>query len=150
MATSDKAYGKHAILPYREETHALQGRHPYDVSKSCADLIALSYAHSYALPVCTTRCGNLFGPGDLNLNRIIPGTICSALRGERPIIRSDGSPIRDYVFIGDVVTGYLMLAEQMDDESVRGRPFNFGTGEQQSVLGLTRMLPFAPKVMRSR
>lgn len=140
VATSDKAYGTHAVLPYREDTHALQGRHPYDVSKSCADLIALAYAHSFALPVCTTRCGNLFGPGDLNLNRIVPGTICSALRGENPIIRSDGSPIRDYIFVGDVVAGYLLLAERMDDAGVHGRPFNFGTGEQQSVLGLTRLL----------
>ncbi|MCC6706882.1 MAG: GDP-mannose 4,6-dehydratase [Gammaproteobacteria bacterium] len=139
VASSDKAYGDHLVLPYTEE-HALAARHPYDVSKSCADLIALTYAHTYGLPVGVTRCGNIFGPRDLNFSRVIPGTIRSALRGERPVIRSDGSPVRDYIYIDDVVSGYLHLAERLERETVKGRAFNFGTGEQQSVLGLTELI----------
>jgi CDP-glucose 4,6-dehydratase len=138
VASSDKAYGDHETLPY-EEDFPLQGRHPYDVSKSCADLIALSYAHTYGTPVSITRCGNLFGPGDLNTNRIIPGTAIAAARGERPLIRSDGSPVRDYVYVEDIVEGYLLLAEQMDRPEVKGTAFNFGTGRPVSVLDLTRM-----------
>lgn len=136
VASSDKAYGDHETLPY-EEDFPLQGRHPYDVSKSCADLIALTYAHTYGSPVSITRCGNLFGPGDLNSNRIIPGTSIAAARGERPVIRSDGSPVRDYVYVEDIVHGYLLLAEQMDRPEVSGTAFNFGTGEPISVLDLT-------------
>lgn len=139
VASSDKAYGDHRVLPYTEE-HALAGRHPYDVSKSCADLIALTYAHTYGLRVGVTRCGNIFGPRDVNFSRIIPGTIRSALRGERPVIRSDGSPVRDYIFIDDVVAGYLQLAEKVDRDGIAGRAFNFGTGEQQSVLQLTELI----------
>jgi CDP-glucose 4,6-dehydratase len=137
VASSDKAYGDHETLPYQED-FALQGRHPYDVSKSCADLIALSYAQTYRLPVSITRCGNLFGPGDLNLNRIVPGTCLAAIDGERPVIRSDGSPVRDYVYVEDIVQGYLRLAEHMGDAGVVGRAFNFGTGDPVSVLDLTR------------
>lgn len=136
VASSDKAYGDHATLPYRED-FALQGRHPYDVSKSCADLICLSYHHTYRLPVCITRCGNLFGPGDLNFSRLIPGTIRSVLQGERPVIRSDGSPKRDYVFVRDIAAAYLLLAESMARPDVVGQAFNFGTGEPQSVLAMT-------------
>lgn len=139
VASSDKAYGDHPDLPYTEG-HALIGRHPYDVSKSCADLIALTYAHTYGVPVGVTRCGNIFGPRDINFSRIIPGTIRSALRNERPIIRSDGTPVRDYIYVDDVVVGYLCLAERVDRDEVRGRAFNFGTGEPQSVLGLTRLI----------
>jgi CDP-glucose 4,6-dehydratase len=137
VASSDKAYGDHATLPYQED-FALQGRHPYDVSKSCADLIALSYAQTWRLPVSITRCGNLFGPGDLNVNRIVPGTCLAAIDGERPVIRSDGSPVRDYFYVEDIVQAYLRLAEHMDDEGVVGRAFNFGTGDPVSVLDLTR------------
>jgi CDP-glucose 4,6-dehydratase len=137
VASSDKAYGDHETLPYQED-FPLQGRHPYDVSKSCADLIALSYAQTYRLPVAITRCGNLFGPGDLNVNRIVPGTCLAAIDGERPVIRSDGSPVRDYVYVEDIVQGYLRLAEHMGDEGVVGRAFNFGTGDPVSVLDLTR------------
>jgi CDP-glucose 4,6-dehydratase len=108
------------------------------VSKSCADLIALAYFTTYQTPVCITRCGNLFGPGDLNFNRIIPGTIRSALAGQRPVIRSDGSPVRDYVYVKDAVAAYLVLAEKMDDPKLHGQAFNFGTGEPVSVLELTR------------
>jgi len=139
LASSDKAYGDHDTLPYRED-FALQGRHPYDVSKSCADLIALSYAATYKLPVSITRCGNLFGPGDLNTNRIVPGTCLSIADGEPPIIRSDGSPVRDYVFVEDIVSGYLQLAEHMGDAGVVGRAFNFGTGEPVSALDLVRRI----------
>lgn len=139
VASSDKAYGDHAVLPY-DEAFALQGRHPYDVSKSCADLISLTYAHTYGLPVSITRCGNLFGPGDMNFSRIVPGTIRSILNGERPLIRSDGSPMRDYVHVQDIVGAYRLLAEQMDRPEVRGQAYNFGTGEPLSVLDLMKRL----------
>jgi CDP-glucose 4,6-dehydratase len=112
LASSDKAYGASEILPYTEET-PLQGRHPYDVSKSCADLIAQAYAATYGLPVAITRCGNLYGGGDLNWNRIVPGTIRAALRGERPVIRSDGRGVRDYLYVEDGVSAYLALAEAL-------------------------------------
>ncbi len=139
VASSDKAYGAHDELPYTEE-FALRGSHPYDVSKSCADLISLAYHHTYGTPVCVTRCGNLFGPGDLNFSRIVPGTIRSVLGNERPIIRSDGSPIRDYIYVNDIAEAYLLLAERMDDKRLHGRAFNFGTGEPLSVMELTRMI----------
>jgi CDP-glucose 4,6-dehydratase len=132
-ASSDAAYGAHAQLPYREDA-PLQGEHPYEVSKSCADLIARSYAHTYDLPVSITRCANLYGGGDLNWNRIVPGTMRSALRGEAPIIRSDGTMKRDYIFIKDVVRGYLMVAENMHRVDVRGEAFNFGADHPISVL----------------
>lgn len=136
IASSDKAYGSHDILPYTE-TFPLQGDHPYDVSKSCADLIAHTYHHTYKLPVCITRCGNLFGGGDLNFNRIVPGTIKWGLDGERPIIRSDGSPKRDYIYVRDAVEAYMLLARSMDDPAVHGHAFNFGTAKPLSVLEVT-------------
>lgn len=136
IASSDKAYGDQRDLPYKEEL-PLQGGHPYDVSKSCADLIAAAYYKTYGLPVAITRCANLFGPGDLNFNRILPGTVRSALQGERPIIRSDGSPIRDYIFVKDVVNAYLLVARRLDDPEVQGEAFNFGTATPVSVLELT-------------
>ena len=139
IASSDKAYGANSSLPY-EEDFPLRGQHPYDVSKSCADLIALSYHKTYGLPVCVTRCGNLFGPGDLNFSRIIPGTIQSILRDQRPVIRSDGTLVRDYVFVDDAVHGYLLLAERMTDPSIRGMAFNLGTGEPVSVRELVHRL----------
>lgn len=139
VASSDKAYGDHDVLPY-DETHALQGRHPYDVSKSCADLIALSYHHTYGVPVCITRCGNLFGGGDLNFNRIVPGTIRTVIDGQRPLIRSDGSPLRDYIYVGDAVAAYLRLAEAMEDKEIRGQAFNFGTAKPLSVLEITHKI----------
>jgi CDP-glucose 4,6-dehydratase len=135
VASSDKAYGEAERLPYTEET-PLRGRFPYDVSKSCADLIAFSYAESYGLPVSVTRCGNLFGPGDLNWNRLVPGTIRSALRGERPIIRSDGRFVRDYFFVRDAALAYLELAERMPDPAATGEAFNFGAEQPLSVLEL--------------
>lgn len=139
MASSDKAYGDQKHLPYTEDT-PLQGTHPYDVSKSCADLLASTYFHTYRLPVAVTRCGNLFGGGDLNFNRIVPGTIRSAIRNERPIIRSDGSPLRDYIYVDDAVEAYLLLARSLDDPALHGQAFNFGTARPQSVLELTRKI----------
>jgi len=136
VASSDKAYGSHEHLPYTEEM-PLQGRYPYDVSKSCTDLISISYYHTYQLPVAITRCGNLYGGGDLNFNRLIPGTIRSALNDEPPIIRSDGKFVRDYFFVRDAVEAYLELAEKLPDASFVGEAFNFGTEEPMSVLDLT-------------
>lgn len=135
IASSDKAYGEHEHLPYREEA-PLRGRHPYDVSKSCADLIAQMYSHTYGLPVCVTRCGNFYGPGDLNFNRLVPGTIRAALRGERPVIRSDGSYIRDYLYVKDGAEAYLFLAQRMDELPVRGEAFNFSNELQITVIEL--------------
>ncbi|MBK6328564.1 MAG: GDP-mannose 4,6-dehydratase [Chloroflexi bacterium] len=139
MASSDKAYGTHDSLPYREDT-PLQGQHPYDVSKSCADLISRTYAHTYGLPVTVTRCANLYGGGDLNWNRIVPGTIRSVLRGEQPIIRSDGTMRRDYIFIKDVVGGYLRVAEAMHRPDVAGQAFNFGIDNPVSVLEMVQAI----------
>lgn len=137
-ASSDKAYGDHVELPYREEA-PLRGRHPYDVSKSCADLLAQSYAATYKLPVVIARCGNLYGGGDLNWNRIVPGTIRSALRGERPVIRSDGAPTRDYFYVEDGLAAYLRLAERLAQEpSLAGEAFNFSNEQPLSVLQLTK------------
>ncbi|PIE80979.1 MAG: sugar dehydratase [Chloroflexi bacterium] len=138
-ASSDKAYGTHAELPYTEDA-PLQGEHPYDVSKSCADLISRSYAHTYNLPVVVTRCANLYGGGDLNWNRIVPGTIRSVLRGEAPIIRSDGTMKRDYIYIMDVVRGYMMVAQNMHRDEVRGQAFNFGIDNPISVLEMANTI----------
>jgi CDP-glucose 4,6-dehydratase len=125
MASSDKAYGEQETLPYREDA-LLQGRHPYDASKASADLIAQSYAVTYSLPVAITRCGNFYGGGDLNWNRIVPGTIRSVLRGQRPVIRSDGTMVRDYFYVEDGAEAYLLLAERMAaDRELRGEAFNF-------------------------
>ncbi|MCC6316247.1 MAG: GDP-mannose 4,6-dehydratase [Gemmatimonadaceae bacterium] len=135
VASSDKAYGEHDRLPYTEDA-ALVGKYPYDVSKSCADLIALSYFHSFRLPVAVTRCGNLYGGGDLNFNRLVPGTIRSALRGEAPVIRSDGTFVRDYFYVRDAVQAYLALAERMPDDGFTGEAFNFGTETPLSVIAM--------------
>jgi CDP-glucose 4,6-dehydratase len=139
VASSDKAYGIQPRLPYTEDM-PLAGAYPYDVSKSCADLIAHMFYATYGLPVCITRCGNFFGGGDLNFNRIVPGTIQSVLRGEPPQIRSDGTLIRDYVYVRDVVAAYLTLAAKMDDRSILGEAFNFSTESQLSVLELTNTI----------
>lgn len=136
VASSDKAYGDQAQLPYDEET-PLQGRHPYDVSKSCADLIAQSYAVTYGLPVVITRCGNFYGGGDLNWNRIVPGTIRSVLRGQRPVIRSDGHFVRDYFYVEDGAAAYMLLAEALaTDRNLCGRAFNFSNETPITVLCL--------------
>ena len=138
VASSDKAYGAHEVLPYTEDA-ALQGRFPYDVSKSCADLLALSYFHTYQLPVAVTRCGNLFGGGDLNFNRLVPGTIRFALRGESPIVRSDGQFIRDYFYVRDAVGACLELAERLPGEFI-GEAFNFGNEHPLSVIQVVDMI----------
>lgn len=139
IASSDKAYGEQPRLPY-DESMPLQGMHPYDVSKSCTDLIAQTYHNVYSTPVCITRCGNFFGGGDLNFSRIVPGTIRSIFNGERPLIRSDGSMIRDYVYVRDVAQFYLFLAEAMEDQSLHGQAFNYSTESQLSVLDITRSI----------
>lgn len=133
LASSDKAYGDHDELPYAEDA-PLRGRHPYDVSKSCADLIGQSYARSFELPVAITRCGNFYGAGDLNWNRIVPGTIRSVLRGQRPVIRSDGTYIRDYFYVEDGAAAYMLLAEKLAaDPGLRGEAFNFSNEVQVTV-----------------
>ncbi len=140
VASSDKAYGDQASLPYAEET-PLRGQHPYDASKSCADLVAHTYAVTYGLPVAITRCGNFYGGGDLNWNRIVPGTIRSAVRGERPIIRSDGNYLRDYFYIEDGAAAYMTLAEALAKSSeLGGEAFNFSNELQITVLDLVRRI----------
>jgi CDP-glucose 4,6-dehydratase len=133
LASSDKAYGDQKNLPYTEDM-PLQGRHIYDASKSCADLVAQSFAHVYGVPVAITRCGNFYGGGDLNWNRIVPGTIRSVLRGKRPVIRSDGSFVRDYIYAEDAVAAYLLLAEHLARKpDLRGEGFNFSNENQVTV-----------------
>ena len=140
LASSDKAYGASDRLPYGEDT-PLQGRHPYDVSKSCGDLIAQSYAATYGLPVAITRCGNFYGGGDLNWNRLVPGTIRSVLRGERPVIRSDGQFVRDYFYVEDGSAAYTTLAEHLAaNPSLRGHAFNFSNELQVTVLEMVRRI----------
>lgn len=133
VASTDKAYGTQSILPYTEEMPLLAA-HPYDVSKACADMIAQSYYETYHLPIAITRCGNIYGGGDLNFSRIIPGTILSLLRQEKPIIRSNGKHIRDYIYIKDVIAGYLTLAEQLHNPKLQGQAFNFSTNNRLTVL----------------
>ncbi|HEX4458433.1 MAG TPA: NAD-dependent epimerase/dehydratase family protein [Polyangia bacterium] len=136
IASSDKAYGDHPKLPYTEDM-PLHGKHPYDVSKSCSDLVAQMYAGTYGLPVCITRCGNVYGPGDLNWNRIVPGTVRSALKGERPVIRSDGKFVRDYVYVDDGAAAYIRTAEELaKNPELRGHAFNFSNEAPITVLQL--------------
>src|SRR5262249_40713925 len=140
VASSDKAYGDQRVLPYTEDA-PLEGRHPYDASKSCADILALTYHHTYRLPVCVTRCGNFYGGGDLNWNRIVPGTVRAVLRGRRPVIRSDGSYVRDYFYVNDGAAAYLHLAECMARQpEVLGHAFNFSTESRVTVLELVRRI----------
>ena len=140
VASSDKAYGDQEKLPYAENT-PLQGQHPYDVSKSAADLIAHSYAISFETPVVITRCGNFYGGGDLNWNRIVPGTIRSVLRGQPPVIRSDGQFVRDYFYVEDGAAVYMLLAEQLANHpEYRGEAFNFSYGSQVTVLALVQRI----------
>jgi CDP-glucose 4,6-dehydratase len=140
LASSDKAYGDHETLPYDEEM-PLRGRHPYDASKSCGDLIAQSYASTYGLPLTITRCGNFYGGGDLNWNRIVPGTIRSVMRGQRPLIRSDGKFIRDYFYVEDGAAAYTLLAESLaENPELRGQAFNFSNEIQINVLELVEKI----------
>ena len=139
IASSDKAYGAKHELPYKESM-PLEGKYPYEVSKSCADLISQSYFHSYGLPVAIARCGNVYGGGDLNWSRIVPGAIRAAIQQNPLKIRSDGRYVRDYIYVKDVVAGYLKLAEKIDDEHVRGAAFNFGPGRGISVLDMVKRI----------
>ena len=140
VASSDKAYGDQETLPYDEQT-PLAGQHPYDVSKSCADLIAHTYGKTYELPVVITRCGNFYGGGDLNWNRLVPGTIRSILRGQSPVIRSDGSFVRDYFYVEDGAAAYMLLAEQLAQRpDLRGQAFNFSNEIQVTVLELAQRI----------
>ncbi len=140
VASSDKAYGEHAQLPYDEDAPLL-ALHPYDVSKACADLVARSYAATWGLPVAVSRCGNFYGPGDLNWNRIVPGTIRSLLRGERPVVRSDGRFVRDYFYVEDGALAYLLLAEALEhDPGLAGRAFNFSNEQPLTVLELVERI----------
>jgi CDP-glucose 4,6-dehydratase len=140
IASSDKAYGVQEKLPYDEST-PLNGTHPYDVSKSCADLIAYTYSNTYGLNAGVTRCGNFYGGGDLNWNRIVPGTIRSILNNQRPVIRSDGQFVRDYFYVEDGAAAYMLLAEKMAaDKSLAGEAFNFSNEIQVTVLDLVNRL----------
>jgi CDP-glucose 4,6-dehydratase len=153
LASSDKAYGEQQELPYTERT-PLSGRHPYDVSKSCADLIGQAYSASYELPVVVSRCGNFYGGGDLNWSRIVPGTIRSVLQGERPVIRSDGQYLRDYFYVDDGAAAYVLLAERLaGTPSIAGRAYNFSNETPVTVLELVQLIlrlmgsPLAPEVL---
>lgn len=139
VASSDKAYGEHKRLPYRED-FSLSALHPYDASKACSDILARTYDHTYNLPLAVTRCSNIYGGGDINFSRIIPDAIRSILKNKNPIIRSDGSPLRDYIYIEDVVQAYLTLAEHIGERDVNGQAFNFGTGRPISVLKLVNKI----------
>ncbi|MBR9699246.1 NAD-dependent epimerase/dehydratase family protein [Candidatus Woesearchaeota archaeon] len=139
IASSDKAYGDQERLPYTEDA-PLIGRHPYDVSKSCADLLSQAYAHSYDLPVAIARCANIYGPGDLNFNRIVPETMKAVLDDENPKIRSDGKFIRDYIYVKDVANAYMELAEQLDNKEVKGQAFNFSAGNKLTVLEIVEII----------
>jgi len=139
IASSDKAYGEAETLPYTEQT-PLKGRFPYDVSKSCADLLSSAYFHSYGLPLAVSRCANIYGGGDLNWRRIVPGTIRSLLRGQCPVIRSDGSFTRDYIYVMDVTRAFLELAMALDDERNHGEAFNFSPEAPLTVLQIVERI----------
>jgi CDP-glucose 4,6-dehydratase len=136
IASSDKAYGDVEVLPYNEDM-PMNGRHPYDVSKSCTDLIAATYAHTYGMPITIARCGNIYGGGDLNWSRIVPGTILSVVKNESLLIRSDGTFLRDYIYVLDVVEAYMLLASRASEDGVRGEGFNFSCEEPMNVLDIS-------------
>lgn len=139
-ASSDKAYGAQEVLPYTEDT-PLQAVHPYDVSKACADLLCASYARVFEVPVVITRCGNFFGPGDTNWARLIPSVSRDLLEGRRPFIRSDGSPVRDYLYIREAALAYIRLAEAiLEDASLAGEAFNFSSGRPLNVLDMVDLI----------
>jgi CDP-glucose 4,6-dehydratase len=139
VAASDKAYGAHDELPYRE-TSALQPRYPYDVSKAAADMLARSYWHTFALPVAVTRFANLYGGGDLNLSRLVPEAVLAALEGRRPVVRSDGTPRRDFLYVEDAVEAYLAICDLLDDERGAGEAFNAGGEHTYSVLEVVELI----------
>ena len=139
IASSDKAYGTQKQLPYTEDL-SLQGEYPYDVSKSCTDLISQCYYYTYGMPVAIARCGNIYGGGDLNWSRIVPETIRACLRTEAPVIRSDGKYTRDYMYVKDVISGYLRLAECMEDPNIKGQAFNFSPERASTVLEIVEVI----------
>jgi CDP-glucose 4,6-dehydratase len=155
VASSDKAYGAHRVLPYREDS-ALLASFPYDVSKAVQDMIARSYAETYGMPVAVTRLANVFGPGDVNWARVIPDTARSLVQGERPVIRSDGTPERDYIYVEDAADAYLAVIDSLGDPANRGRVWNAGSGRPRSVLEVVRLLievsghDFEPEVQGER
>jgi CDP-glucose 4,6-dehydratase len=153
VASSDKAYGDQSHLPYTEDL-PLEAAYPYDASKACGDILARSYAATYGLPVSVTRAANVYGGGDLNFSRIVPGTIRSILRNEDPVIRSDGTPLRDYVYVDDVVEGYLALGERLPDPGLHGAAFNLGANAPLSVTEIVRLIleqagdpPLSPRIL---
>ena len=139
FSSSDKAYGSSKKLPYKED-FPLNGLNPYDASKACADIISRSYAKAFNLQVCVTRFVNIYGPGDVNWDRIIPGTIKSLINNKKPILRSNGRFLRDYLFIDDVVNGYIMLGKAMQNKKVKGIAINFGSGKPITVLNLVKKM----------
>lgn len=145
VASSDKAYGESDVLPYTEEM-PLQGNHPYDVSKSCTDLLSHTYANTYEMSVTVARCGNIYGAGDLNWSRIVPGTIRSLTLGERPVLRSNGTMIRDYIYVRDVISAYILLAERSTEDGIRGEAFNFSTGNKHTVMDIVNAIAAAMDV----
>jgi CDP-glucose 4,6-dehydratase len=139
VASSDKAYGAHRDLPYREG-HALRASYPYDVSKAATDLIARSYAATYGMPIAVTRLANVYGPGDVNWARVIPDTARALVRGERPVILSDGTPERDYLYVEDAAEAYLAVLGSLDDPANYGRAWNAGCGQPRSVLEVVKLM----------
>lgn len=139
IASSDKAYGAHKTLPYKENA-ALLGNHPYDVSKSCADLISAAYFHTYAVPVAITRCGNIYGPGDFNFSRIVPDAIRCAILDKTLLIRSDGKFTRDYVYVEDIVNGYILLAQKLQSLHLSGEAFNFSDDNPLTVKEIVKKI----------
>lgn len=139
VASSDKAYGSSKKLPYTEDM-PLAGEHPYEVSKSCSDLIAQSYAKTYGMPIGIARCGNVYGGNDLNFNRIVPGTIKSLINNQRPLIRSDGTLKRDYIYVKDVVNSYISIAENLNRKEIRGQSFNFGNEKPVTVMEIVSVI----------
>lgn len=149
VASSDKAYGDSDQLPYRED-QPLAAKNPYDLSKLCTDFLAQSYASTYNVPILISRCGNFYGPGDLNWSRIVPGGFRAMIRGEEFVLRSDGTPVRDYFFVNDVVSAYLALGEHVQTLKNNGEAFNFGTGEHVSVLEMVNKMQEAAHCSEDR
>ena len=140
FSSSDKAYGESRQLPYKEH-FPLNGLNPYDASKACSDIIARSYAKSFNIQICVTRFVNIYGPGDVNWQRIIPGTLNSLIKSKKPILRSNGKFKRDYLYIDDVIDGYMRLGQQMGiNKTISGIAFNFGSGKPITVLNLVKII----------
>ncbi len=139
VASSDKAYGHPRELPYREE-HALDPKYPYDVSKAATDMLARSYWHTFELPVAVTRLANVYGGGDTNRARLIPEAVCAALAGEAPVVRSDGSPERDFLYVEDAARAYLAVWDALAGGGARGEAFNAAGGDPHRVLDVIELI----------